>query len=156
MNQFILSFFFFFFTPNIPTLYTLLEICAVINLWGSNGIISTRVMNFPVIFARCELPWIKRQWYITLQKREGEVRGTPLKKYSRLYYYEIVGYGWRLKKNWIVFFFLILFFERSLEYWKENDMKFIHVKRIEWKVSKIIFSQLKVDRGRNNGDVYLR
>ena len=33
-------------------------------------------------------------------------------------------------------------------------MKFIHVKRIEWKVSKIIFSQLKVDRGRNDGDLF--
>lgn len=62
-----------------------------------------------------------------------------------------MGEGW---KRIELFFFLILFFERSLEYWEENDMKFIHVKRIEWKVSKIIFSQLKVDRGRNDGDLF--
>lgn len=60
----------------------------------------------------------------------------------------------KVEKELGCFFFLILFFERSLEYWEENDMKFIHVKRIEWKVSKIIFSQLKVDRGRNDGDLF--
>lgn len=67
-----------------------------------------------------------------------------------------MGEGWLKKElgcfwnNNVFFFFLILFFERSLENIEKNNMKLVHA----WKVSNPIFSQLKVDDGRNNGDVW--
>lgn len=99
-------------------------------------------MNFPVIFARCELPWIKRQWYITLQNREGEKLElyAPIKEIFLVYIIMKLGYGWRLKKKLGCFWNNVFFFF-SLENIEKSNMKLVHA----WKVLNPIFSQLKVD-----------
>lgn len=109
-------------------------------------------MNFPVIFARCELPWIKRQWYITLQNREGEKLElyAPIKEIFLVYIIMKLGYGWRLKKKLGCFWNNVFFFFFVREYREEQ-----YETRPRVKSFKSYFLAIKSWwYGRNNGDVW--